>query len=657
MAPRVFRTTLPYNTLTLSAKNVRKGGRNSADYKAGIEVLADSILETGLLQNLVVHMEGETGHVDAGGRRFDAFGVLVARGAIPEDHPIDVLVIGVDDAVSASLTENWMRLAMHPADEFDAFNDLVDQGWTLDSIADSFGVTTLVVERRLKLRGVAPALIEEYRASAITTDQLVALSSTDNHDLQVEVWNNCKHTDWSRHPNNLRKNVLGADVTANDARIGFIGGLSVYEAAGGTVRRDLFLGDGSSVILESPSVLDKLVDEKLADMVEELQSEGWGWVELWRQHDYQAFYRFGEAPASRLEASPAQAEQLAALKKELAGVEAAITKLHEADGDELTDEESAELDALYERQEELPEQIEKVQAQCMAYDPEVMQHCGVLVIYERGEARIHRARVRTADREKVTAALGEGQRIDGGRESEPAGRPKEALSETVRSSLQAHRNLAAQYATMTVPHAAKVLLVCETVSSIRGVVYHSPVDLTRGNGYGARTSNAIADDAGHAKAAEFEAMGKELIAALPTEGDALWDAIAALPAAELDKLLTYSVARSVSLRPGYTGMTGKYLSAIGFDMADHFTPTAENYLGRVPKGLVIDALVEAGQLDADDEVAKAGLLGMKKRDLAQEAERRLAGSRWVPEIIRTPKVEPEAPAKPKPRSRKPTAKA
>jgi len=73
-------------------------------------------------------------------------------------------------------------------------------------------------------------------------------------------------------------------------------------------------------------------------------------------------------------------------------------------------------------------------------------------------------------------------------------------------------------------------------------------------------------------------------------------------------------------------------------MADHFAPTASNYLGRVSKDLIIEALVEAGKIGGDDD--RNALLAMKKGALAQEAESRLAGSGWVPSLIRVQSAKP-----------------
>jgi ParB family chromosome partitioning protein len=178
-------TTLPFNELHLSPKNVR-----ATENAVGIDALAKSILAQGLLQNLVVTAGDHA--VVAGGRRYRALAMLVSEGKIAADAQVPVRIVDQQESTSASLTENISREAMHPADEFAAFQRLTTEGWSIDRIADAFSVTPLVVERRLRLAEAAPALMVEFKNSQITTDQLIALCSTDDHERQVSVWQRLK---------------------------------------------------------------------------------------------------------------------------------------------------------------------------------------------------------------------------------------------------------------------------------------------------------------------------------------------------------------------------------------------------------------------------------------------------------------------------------
>lgn len=628
-----YSTHIPFNRLRRSAKNVRRSGRDSVKYRAGIVTLAASILSTheqtgqGLLQNLVVHANGEFFDVAAGGRRYDALALLVERGTFADEYPVPGLVIGVDAVTAASLTENVSREAMHPADEFDAFNELTEQGWTIDRIADSFGVTTLVVERRLKLRAAAPELIEEYRLGALTTEQLIALCATDDHDRQNMVWNRVRDQHWNKEPAALRRAVIETEVDANkDPRVAFIGGVEVYERAGGGVRRDLFAEDGQGALLSDSALLDVLVEAKLQELGEQVRAEGWGWVEVWPTFDYTQFNRLGRAPKKLREFSTEVAAQLEALETELETVRNAI------DGD---DHENQEME---DRVDELENKILSIYSSREQFAPEVMQHSGAVISLHYGDLRLDRGMVRSTDRSNVALALGDGENLIGGRETEPAGRKSNTISDALRRSLLGHRNLAAQFVTATNAKAAKILIVCKFVTDTRNDWSGSPTDMGISNGYGARTGCPITDEAGQEKQKEFEAQGQLLVNELPVEHGDLWDCLAALSDEDLDTLLAFSVARTVSLSVEPKELTAKYVNALELKMEDHFKPTVSSYLGRVSKELIIEALTEAEQIKSDAD--RIALLDMKKGALATEAEKRLLGTGWVPSLIRTQERNP-----------------
>lgn len=633
-----YNTVIPFNRLRLSAANVRRSGRDTATYRLGIQALAASIHSThqqtgqGLLQNLVVHANGEFFDVAAGGRRFDGLTLLVEQGVFAAEYPVACLVIDDEAVTAASLTENVKREAMHPADEFDAFKSLTEQGWSIDRIADAFGVSTLVVERRLKLRAAAAPLIEEYRLGELTTEQLIALCATDDHSRQMEVWNRLRDQRWNNDPAALRRAVIETEVEAGkDSRVAFIGGVEAYQQAGGAVRRDLFAEDGQGAFLSDGALLDVLVEAKLQVLADQLQAEGWGWAEVWPKFDYTRFDRLGRAPIKISELSAADSAQLEALDIELAHVQAAL--------DELDDQDDAQTLKLEQRCDELETENLALQASREGYAPEVMAHAGVVVSFSCGTLRVDRGLVRAADRADIASALGDGEKVAGGRETEPAGCKGNSLSAALRRSLLGHRNLVAQFGTATNADAAKILLVCKFITDVRHDWNGAPSDLSIGNGAGSRTSCPITDEDGLAKQEEFTAIGDQLIANLPKDNADLWDALAALSDAQLDTLLAFAVARSVSLSTEPRALTDKYVQALGLKMEDHFVPTVANYLGRVSKDLIIEALTEAQKIESDAD--RSALLTMKKAALAAEAQTRLAGTGWVPSLIRTAQAKPE----------------
>jgi ParB/RepB/Spo0J family partition protein len=152
-----------------SKRNVRTTPRQS------IPELAASIARIGLLQNLIVILsaDGEAYEVVAGDRRLTALKLLAKKKRIPADYEVPCLLVADGSARTVSLAENLMREQMHPADQFEAFAALVKEGRPIEDIAADFGVSPLVVQRRLKLANVSPRLMADYRTGTVTLEQLI----------------------------------------------------------------------------------------------------------------------------------------------------------------------------------------------------------------------------------------------------------------------------------------------------------------------------------------------------------------------------------------------------------------------------------------------------------------------------------------------------
>jgi ParB family chromosome partitioning protein len=103
------------------------------------------------------------------------------------------------------------------------------------------------------------------------------------------------------------------------------------------------------------------------------------------------------------------------------------------------------------------------------------------------------------------------------------------------------------------------------------------------------------------------------------------------PQEEVLRLCAYCVAVTVN---GVSDDEGSHAldalaRAAGLDMRDWFTPTAENYLGSVPRARILEVVREAVSPEA-----AATLTSLKKGPLAAAAEKRLAGSGWLPGPLR-----------------------
>src|SRR5260221_12597678 len=76
--------------------------------------------------------------------------------------------------------------------------------------------------------------------------------------------------------------------------------------------------------------------------------------------------------------------------------------------------------------------------------------------------------------------------------------------------------------------------------------------------------------------------------------------------------------------------------AVKLDMAGAgWTPTVDNYLGRVAKARILEAVREA-----KGEPAAQLIDHLKKTDMAKEAQRLLHGTGWLPEPLRPPEAVP-----------------
>ena len=75
----------------------------------------------------------------------------------------------------------------------------------------------------------------------------------------------------------IRRLLTEGAVRASDKRARFIG--EAYEAAGGTVLRDLFQGDDGGW-LQDVALVDRLVAERLEREAEAIRAEGWKWIEV-----------------------------------------------------------------------------------------------------------------------------------------------------------------------------------------------------------------------------------------------------------------------------------------------------------------------------------------------------------------------------------------
>jgi ParB family transcriptional regulator, chromosome partitioning protein len=244
--------------------------------KAPDEGLLASIREKGLLIPLTVRKNGAGYLVTDGGMRLQALHILARDGDYNKETPIPCVLREDDEATAAdvSLTTNYIRTAMHPVDEFEAFAKLVDTGKTPEAIAKDYGLSPKSVKQSLALGRLAPEVRAAWRKGDLDEDEAGAFTLETDLKRQAAILKKVgKHT--SRYE--IRNAILGeSHQTAGLLRMV---GLDAYKAAGGPTTEDLFTHENNPAIVATDlKLLKTLADEKIAATIERLKGEGWKWV-------------------------------------------------------------------------------------------------------------------------------------------------------------------------------------------------------------------------------------------------------------------------------------------------------------------------------------------------------------------------------------------
>ncbi|WP_183714249.1 ParB/RepB/Spo0J family partition protein [Bradyrhizobium sp. ERR14] len=652
---------IPFNKLVLSQSNVRR-------VKAGmsIEELAEDIARRTLLQSLnvrpVLDAEGaETGmfEIPAGGRRYRALELLVKQKRLAKTAPVPCVVRDPATTILAeddSLAENIQRAPLHPLDQFRAFQTLREKGKSEEDIAAAFFTSVNIVKQRLRLASVSPALLDVYAEDGMSLEQLIAFTVTADHSRQEQVWQAISGS-WQKEPYQIRRMLTEKTVRASDRRAVFVG-LDAYEAAGGVVLRDLFQSDDGGW-LEDIALLDRLVAEKLKAEAETIAAEGWKWIELAVEFPYGHARGLRELDGVSADLSAEEQRTIDALKAEYARLEA------EYDGaDELPDE-------VDQRLGEIETALAAFDDRPVIYQPADIARAGVFVsIDAEGTLSVDRGYVRpedevplaepepNSDGEPVAAALDGAEPSApaiqravitiGGQVAEPEDEDDDGvkpLPDRLLTELTAERTLALRDKLAVTPSVA-----------FQSVLHKFCIDVfSRYSSFGTAMEISLRSasfpvqaqglkDTPAAKA--IDARHKAWEERLPKDKADLWDWLTGLTGDEQAALFAHCASFGVNALyekgDRYGGGVTPHMveqriteadriaRAVDFDMVDAgWRPRVENYLGRVPKRRLLEAVREGA-----GERAAQLLEHLKKGDMAKEAERLLAETGWLPEPLR-----------------------
>lgn len=606
--------------------------------------------------------------IPAGGRRFQALSLLVKQKRLAKSAPIPCIVRDVASEILAeddSLAENMQRVALHPLDQFRAFQALREKGQGEEAIAAAFFVTPQIVQQRLKLASVAPALLEVYAEDGMTLEQLMAFTVNPDDARQVQVWDAVKNS-WNKEPYAIRRMLTETSVRASDRRAVFVG-VDAYEAAGGVVLRDLFQGDDGGW-LENPALLDRLVAEKLQAEAEALASEGWKWIEVATDLPYGYSHGLRRLAGDPAPMTDEESASHATLLAEYRGLE------EEYSGQ---DEYPEEIDA---RLGQLEMAMEAVEQRPLIYDPAEVARGGVFVALDRdGSLAVYRGYIRPEDEPREETAVQDGDGADAigqggdvgvsnwrssatsaggtvitsGVQSSGADASDEdddgalkPLPERLVVELTAHRTLALREAIGRSPEVALTLLLLKLVtdtfrtSSAVGSCLEASVRHVYMSAQAPDLKDSVVAKLVDERHAAWEAD-------LPLGDDAaLWDHLTMLDQGSRLALLAHCLSFGINalhekMNPYGAGISASGLTrrmahadlvarAVDLDMVEAgWEPTVDGYLNRVPKARILEAVREA-----KGEGTAQLLDHLKKGEMATEAERLLKGSGWLPYVLR-----------------------
>jgi ParB family chromosome partitioning protein len=649
---------IPFDKLVLSQSNVRH-------IKAGVSIdeLAADIARRTLLQSLTVRpvldADGaETGmyEIPAGGRRFRALELLVKQKRLAKNTPIPCIVRTEGIAEEDSLAENVQRAPLHPLDQFRAFLALREKGQSEEEIAAVFFVAVAVVKQRLRLASVSPALLDVYAEDGMTLDQLMAFSVSPDHERQEQVWEAIQRS-YNKEPYQIRRLLTEGAVRAADKRALYAG--EDYVQAGGAVIRDLFQPDDGGW-LQDVGLLDRLVAEKLERDAKVISAEGWKWIEFAPEFPYGQTYGMRVIASQRVPLSEEEIAKVEALRAQAEEIEERY-----ADADELPEE-------IAQRLEEIEAELAAIHERPALYDQADIARAGAFVSIDgSGKLRVQRGYVRPEDEApEPEPALPEAEGAEFGSPeydaesqataavplaanagsngavvsntddaSEPADEDEgiRPLSDKLLTELTAYRTLALREAVGNEPaiaYLAALHALCLKLFYRYGTDSCLEIE-PKSVMFGAQAPG-LADTP---LAARVDARHRNWAEHLPAEPGELWDVLGRFDTDSRDALFAHCVSLTINAvvepynrRPKAMGHADKIAATVSLDLATAgWTPTVDNYLGRVPKARILEAVREAKGQKAADRIGH-----LKKGEMATEAEGLLTGTGWLPEPLRTP---------------------
>jgi ParB family chromosome partitioning protein len=618
---------VPASRLTLSPLNVRKTQNEAANLQLRADIIA-----RGVIQNLIgLPVPRKKGHyaITAGGRRLTQVHTAIAAGELPDNFEVPVLPIAsADDALEASLAENFQRLAMNPADECTAFQHIMQsERATAADVAKRFGLTERFVQGRLRLAALADIIFTALRDGDITLDVAMAYASTGDVERQAAVFQQLKgsYMGYGSNVSTIRRELVSGGFKGTDPKARLVG-RDAYLEAGGRIESDLF-SDVESETWVNGELLTRLATEKLEQAAAAISEQhGYGSVRatLEGHVPWTDTRGLDRIDAERPPLTEEQEARQQAIETEIAEIENAGD---EDDG--LTEEQSDRFDAL---QAELETIVER---EPILTDEQKARAVAYVVLGNDGTPRVHHELYEAPQ----PAEEGDDDGDSRGSSGSLSDKEKTGISQRLGEELAVQKTELIALHVASDPHFA---LDLGTFIMVDGAIKHGGSELASHLRAGLPQSR-ISDFTSETQAAERWNGLESGLDRCWTEADTVgerYDAFCALDQEARAAWFGWAVARTIESPPA--GKTGSaFLNHLGrkldIDVAGWWRPTARNYFDRVAKGMTLDALAEVGGSEL-----RARYANSKKGDLAAAAEKLFRGDtiveastkeaalRWVP---------------------------
>lgn len=557
-------------TVPLSELRLAKENVRKVKPKA-IEQFAQDIAAHGVLQSCIVYSLDGLFHVVGGGRRYRALRMLEKAKRIESDYGVPVQVRDRSQAVELSLAENIQREEMNPADCIRAFGKLEAEGHAPEDIAVRFGASKTYVKQMLKLASLDKKLIAAMAREELSVETAQVLTRAGSKAEQVRLYQ--AHGDDARY---IRFAIADGKIESDHRFYLFVGRKS-YEAAGGTISSDLF---GDRAFINDPELLLKLTVEAIEKATAEHRADGWANVAYDLENAYHSYAYDTARPDGLREPSKKVAAKIAALEKEIAEEEA------RADAeDDYSDTYKAE------------QAIKALQEPLRYFSDELKAEADLALIID------HKGQLQSRASVKPKPI----------KQDEQAKADKPPYSASLIDQMEAMQTMTVQRQVTRDPDLAMQLMLTSMVAS-----YHhdwserhlglsldrpsvsDPSEIAAGSDFG--LDEAIAS----VEAVDPSSIAEQIATMGVGERMAL---LAALTALHLNKVTLCDERASIAP----LGRCWKPDSA---------------FFGKLRKDTMLEILRKEVSIEAADNCAK-----LKKRDLAEELDKRLADRSWLPEGV------------------------